>query len=111
MMSGRRRKAEAHLCVKFRPLGDELVHLRVELPIVAPELCDVRYEQHSKQQGEFPRLCAGSPGKGSRAGDSGGPLFTRDPQSGGFVLRGIVSGGRPGYPGGYVNLADPDLWE
>lgn len=83
----------------------------VELPIVAPELCDVPYEHHSKQQGEFPRLCAGSPGKGSRAGDSGGPLFTRDPQSGAFVLRGIVSGGRPGYPGGYVNLADPDLWE
>lgn len=85
--------------------------LKVDVPIIASDRCDVPYDEARRLQlPAFPRLCAGEPGKGSRAGDSGGPLFTRDAATGDFILRGIVSGGRPGLPDGYVNLADPALW-
>lgn len=85
---------------------------QVEVPIVASDSCNSPYPDARYTVAKaFPRLCAGAPGKGAAPGDSGGPLFRLESKSGKYVILGTVSGGRPGYPDGYVNLADPELWD
>lgn len=86
---------------------------RVDVPIIASDRCDVPYVDARSVMADvaFPRLCAGTAETGTGPGDSGGPLFRLNDQTGKYVILGTVSGGRVGYPDGYVNLADPELWD
>lgn len=59
------------------------------------------------------KICAGGEEKGGCKGDSGGPLFAQR-TDGSKVLVGIVSWAKEGcatvgYPGGYTNIAQPEI--
>ena len=84
------------------------VLLEVEVDIISNELCNSASAYAGVVTDDM--ICAGSPGKDSCAGDSGGPLFIKGENATMDSQVGIVTWGygcaEPLYPGVYSSVAD-----
>lgn len=87
---------------------------QVKVPLLSQAECRTSYD--SDQFNVNTDMCAGSAGKGSCSGDSGGPLLRKVPGREEPIQIGIVSGGgekcaSQGEPGIYTSLSSKKLWD
>lgn len=87
---------------------------QVKVPILSQAECQRSYNDADLFDAKVD-ICAGTAGKGSCRGDSGGPLFRQTPGREEPIQIGIVSGGgkkcaAQGQPGIYTSLSSKKLW-